>query len=44
MATVIIHSDVEPNKRKSVIASTISPSIRHEVMGPDTLDFFNIDF
>ena len=28
---------LEPKKRKSVIASTISPSICHEVIGPDVM-------
>ena len=32
-STVIL----EPPKRKSVIASTFSPSICHEVMGPDAM-------
>ena len=35
---------LEPKKRKSVTASTFSPSIFYEVMGPDAmiLGFFNI--
>ena len=33
----------EPKKRKSVTASTFSPSICHEVMGSD-LSFFNVEF
>ena len=28
---------LEPKKRKSVTASTFSPSICHEVMGPDAM-------
>ena len=44
-STVIL----EPKKRKSVTASTFSPSIYHEVMGPDAMIlvfcfFFNIEF
>ena len=41
-STVIL----EPKKRKSVTTSTYSPSIFHEVMGPDVVDlsFFNIEF
>ena len=41
-STVIL----EPKKRKSVTTSTYSPSIFHEVMGPDVMDlsFFNIEF
>ena len=31
---------LEPKKIKSVIVSTVSPSICHEVMGPDALIFF----
>ena len=30
---------LEPNKIKSATVSTVSPSICHEVMGPDDLDF-----
>ena len=30
---------LEPPKRKSVTVSTVSPSIRHEVMGPDAMIF-----
>ena len=30
---------LEPRKIKSVTVSTISPSIRHEVMGPDAMIF-----
>ena len=42
LSTVIL----EPKKRKSVTASTFSPSICHEVMGPDAmiLVFLNIEF
>ena len=32
-------SAVESKKRKSVTVSTVSPSICHEVMGPDTMIF-----
>ena len=44
-STVIL----EPKKRKSVTSSTFSPSIYHEVMGPDAmilvfLFFFNVEF
>ena len=41
-STVIL----EPKKRKSVTASTFSPSICHEVMGPDAmiLLFVNVEF
>ena len=38
MAAVTIHSDLEPKKRKSVAASTFSPSIHLEVMGLDAID------
>ena len=36
---------LEPKKRKSVTVSTVSPSICHEVMGPDAmiLVFFNVE-
>ena len=38
MATVTICSDFGgPHKIKSVIVSTVSPSICHEVMGPDAM-------
>ena len=30
---------LEPKKRKSVTVSIVSPSICHEVMGPDTMIF-----
>ena len=41
MAAITICSDLEPKKIKSVTVSIISPSICHEVMGPDAmiLDF-----
>ena len=32
---------LEPKKIKSV---TVSPSTRHEVMGPDDLNFLNVEF
>ena len=35
---------LEPKKIKSVTVSTISPSICHEVMGPDDLSFLNVEF
>ena len=35
MAAVTIYDDLEPKKIKSVTLSIISPSIYHEVMGPD---------
>ena len=40
MAAVIIRSDFgAPKEFKSVTTSTFSPSIFHEVMGPDALIF-----
>ena len=39
MAAVTICSDLEPKKIKSVIVSVVSPSICHEVMGPDAMIF-----
>ena len=37
---------LEPKKRKSATVSTVSPSICHEVMGPDAiiLDFWMLSF
>ena len=35
MAAITIFSDLEPRKIKSDTVSTVSPSISHEVMGPD---------
>ena len=37
---------LEPRKIKSVTVSTVSPSISHEVMGPDAmiLSFLNVEF
>ena len=36
---------LEPMKIKSVTVSTVSPSISHEVMGPDAMIFFfNVEF
>ena len=32
---------LEPPKIKSDIVSTVSPSISHEVMGPDAMIFFS---
>ena len=42
MAAVIL----EPKKIKSLTISIASPSIRHEVMGPDAmiLSFLNVEF
>ena len=37
MAEVTICSDLEPKKIKSDTVSTVSPSISHEVMGPDAM-------
>ena len=37
MAAVTICSDSGAQENKSVIASTFSPSICHEVMGPDAM-------
>ena len=39
MAAVTIVVILEPLKRKSVTVSTVSPSICHEVMGPDAMIF-----
>ena len=37
MAAVTIHHDLEPPKMKSDTVSTVSPTISHEVMGPDAM-------
>jgi len=37
MAVVNIYSDFGAQKIKSVTVSTVSPSICHEVMGPDAM-------
>ena len=37
MASVTVCGDFGAQKRKSVTASTFSPSICHEVMGPDAM-------
>ena len=37
VAAVIIRSDLEPKKMKSVTVSTVSLSICHEVMGPNAM-------
>ena len=37
MAAVTVCSDLEPKKIKSVSVSIVSPSICHEVMGPDAM-------
>ena len=34
---------LEPPKIKSDTVSTVSPSISHEVMGPDDLRFLNVE-
>ena len=34
---------LEPRKIKSDTVSTVSPSISHEVMGPDDLRFLNVE-
>ena len=48
MAAVIIHSDFRAQENKSVIVSTFSPSIYHEVMGLNTkisiFFFFDVEF
>ena len=46
MAAVTISSDFGAPKIKSDTVSTVSPSISHEVMGPDALilDFLNVEF
>ena len=31
---------LEPPKRKSDTVSTVSPSIAHEVMGPDAIEYY----
>ena len=38
MAEVTIRSDLEPKEIKSVSVSIASPSICHEVMGPDAMN------
>ena len=46
MASVIIHSDFKVQENKSTTVSIFSPSIYHEVMGPDAmiLVFLNVEF
>ena len=39
MAAVTICSDLEPKKMKSVTVSIVSPTVCHEVMGPDAMIF-----
>ena len=39
MAAVTICSDLGAQKVKSDVVSTVSPSIGHEVMGPDAMIF-----
>ena len=34
---------LKPRKIKSDTVSTVSPSISHEVMGPDVLRFLNVE-
>jgi len=41
-AAVTICSDFEPPKIKSDTVSTVSPSISHEVMGPDAMIFLDV--
>ena len=35
---------LESQKIKSVTVSSVSPSICHEVMGPDNLSFLSVEF
>ena len=46
MAAVTISSDFGVKKIKSVTVSIVSPSIYHEMMGPDAmiLVFVNVEF
>ena len=49
VARVTVCSDFGPKKIKSVTVSIVSPSICHEVMGPDgtgchDLGFLNVEF
>ena len=46
MAAVTVHSDFGAQENKYVTVSIVSPSICHEVMGPDAmmLVFLNIEF
>ena len=39
MAALIIFSDLEPKKIKSLTVSIISLAICHEEMGPDAMNF-----
>ena len=39
IAVVTIHSDYEAQENQSVTVSILSPSICHEVMGPDAMIF-----
>ena len=45
MAAITICSDFGAQKIKSATVSTVSPSISHEVMGPDAmiLSFLNVE-
>ena len=46
MAAITVRSNVGAQEKKFVTASTFSPFICHDVMGPDAaiLVFFNVDF
>ena len=46
MAAVTICSDFGASQKESVTVSIVSPSIGHEVMGPDVmiLVFLNVEF
>ena len=35
---------LEPKKLKSATVSTVSPSICHDIMGPDDLSFLSAEF
>ena len=41
MAAITICSDFGPEKIKSDTVSIVSPSISHEVMGPDAMTLFS---
>ena len=44
MVAVTICSDFEDHENKSVTVSIVSPSICHEVMGPDVMIFIELSF
>ena len=45
MAAVTVQNDLEPKKIKSANVTIVSPSISHEVMGPDAMILvLNIEF